>query len=76
MQLIISILTNIIDYTYLFSFNICIYFYFLSLIITVFDAVQSPPLSGPPVNLRESWSLNFFTKYFIKKNYTFELTAN
>ena len=32
--------------------------------ITVFDAVQSPPLSSPPVNLEESWSLKFFIKKF------------
>ena len=29
-------------------------------LITVFDAVESIPLSNPPVNLEESWSLKNF----------------
>ena len=35
----------------------------------VFDAVYSP-LSSLPVNLRESWSLNFLQKIYVK-NYAF-----
>ena len=35
---------------------------------TVFDAVQ-PPLSSPPVNLEESWSLKFFKKNFYVKKF-------
>ena len=34
---------------------------------TVFDAVQPPLLSSPPVNLEESWSLKFFNKKFYCK---------
>ena len=38
-------------------------------IISIFDVVQSPSLSSPPVNLEESWSLkiSFNNKFCVKK---------
>ena len=42
---------------------------------TVFDAVQSPPLSSLPVSLGKSWSLTISFKKIILKILELEITS-